>query len=498
MSSSPTRSSALKPSFMMEWLGATKALANRICAITTQGGKLPTRHAYRFSIIEDEVIQREVEEVVIPEELVESFLKSKPAIKAVQVLASSKELHNHWELKIPPHRNVSKRQYYAVARRICEGYAESLTSDLTPDILCDRSAVLNTIQRHFSTLEFRSLPLLAEVFAPLSFVQIGIPVVELSKEVQICQRPKEDVETWLQAMGWAQSANNEIHKLQSGFLRHDLRWYHDPKFFVQKSFVRIHYHVNDTTKLHPFGGDFLHLSSEVMPAIYRSIRLFCDGSIILGPRFGESSTIRNPGQRGWWGEDYIYHTIKYHLLDRTNSIKDSTEPKFVRSILDSDQLNTFKKLFRAVLAWNSPRFRYLRVATERFISATQDDSWQFSPDSSLLDMVISLEAIFLLPASQLAQRVARFVGNDTKESNKIRDVVKTAYRLRSRIVHGGDYYVRRGSILVDENDSRVDTDKYLDLMPELTKIVRESLCRFWIEKIDSDARSVLIRKLDNI
>jgi len=102
----------------------------------------------------------------------------------------------------------------------------------------------------------------------------------------------------------------------------------------------------------------------------------------------------------------------------------------------------------------------------------------YTPRDSFLDLMITLENLFLKKTSQelsykLSMRMANILGEGQKDRINIFNFIKDAYNLRSKIVHG-------------EKSNKLDNQKFL----ELRELARKSIIYFLENKDNWDGKKL--------
>lgn len=161
---------------------------------------------------------------------------------------------------------------------------------------------------------------------------------------------------------------------------------------------------------------------------------------------------------------------------RTSVIKEVDESKlslFVDRVFDSvSQLNCDEKL------------RHIGISLQRYRSALLDP---FPNDIRLMTSVMSMEALFLEDSDdraggqKLGLRLARLLGHLSIDPLRIRDTVGSAYRIRSKVVHG----------------SRIDAKQSEEIAEVLPEFLNYSRLAILIFLLYPDARKSDLLKLIN-
>jgi hypothetical protein len=163
--------------------------------------------------------------------------------------------------------------------------------------------------------------------------------------------------------------------------------------------------------------------SKAMRAI-ETLRPLAPGSIGIGPMWLTRAARFNVGIGGLWstGISIPLYGLQYQWTDEV----ERSYPALYDALAHL-QKNGYGK---------SPG--NLEIALRSFISSY--DRWPAFPDSKLLDLVTSLEALFgsgTEIAFRLSFRVAALIASDDQQRGELFKLVKGFYDTRSRIVHGG-------------------------------------------------------------
>lgn len=132
-----------------------------------------------------------------------------------------------------------------------------------------------------------------------------------------------------------------------------------------------------------------------------------------------------------------------------------------------EEANNFQRLLKIYTETVASGWPSLSVALKRYSTAMSRKSL----DDKVIDMMISAEAIFLGDNSELAYklslRAATLLGHDQESKQQIFSIFKTAYSLRSKIVHG---------ILPVTRDHR-DYQRHEATVDELSKLINKAIVK---------------------
>ena len=150
------------------------------------------------------------------------------------------------------------------------------------------------------------------------------------------------------------------------------------------------------------------------------------------------------------------------------------------SLLFQD-IGNFTKLWEKYNNYDFNKNRPVDIAIRRFNYAYEKEQFE----DKLIDYMIALEALFLKKDEnneltyRLALRTALFIRSKKEEINQIRKVIKRAYNIRSKIVHG--------SGIINSLDLQ-------ELTPTIEEYVRLSLKKFLYSNENLEE---LLKKIEN-
>jgi len=123
---------------------------------------------------------------------------------------------------------------------------------------------------------------------------------------------------------------------------------------------------------------------------------------------------------------------------RLSNVSLTVRPFWARYALEKEHAENFQKFWNAVSGSLEHPGPGIRIALDRLNSGYTKTEYE----DQIIDAVIGLEAALAPEGSELSlrlsNRVAMLLGRDDYQRARIAKVVKAAYDLRSRIVHGTD------------------------------------------------------------
>jgi len=160
--------------------------------------------------------------------------------------------------------------------------------------------------------------------------------------------------------------------------------------------------------------------------------------------------------------------------------------------LTNDDVNDLKAFWSKFKSLNIQSYPFLDVAIRRF-SFSYDRT---SPEDKLINFIIAFEALFLKRALgelgyRLALRCAYFLGKDEEERKKIFEIVRGAYDIRSKIVHGASK--SSNEILKILNKLNLKTLEELSMQVE--EYLRKSI-KMFLDYLQSKSHDEIIREID--
>ena len=157
-----------------------------------------------------------------------------------------------------------------------------------------------------------------------------------------------------------------------------------------------------------------------------------------------------------------------------------TYPYFGHYKLENHEIENFKSLFQKIK--NAPNF--LDVSITRFNFASDRER----PEDKLIDYITAFESLFVKEKQELSYRlsvrVALLIGKDKQDRKQIFELIKKAYDLRSKIVHGLKYEKN-----VKINDKNISIQEFVSKIEEILRTSIKSALQFkdhpsFLEKID--------------
>lgn len=195
-----------------------------------------------------------------------------------------------------------------------------------------------------------------------------------------------------------------------------------------------------------------------------ALRLLKEGTVRLGPQYL-----------------IVYPPLKLVTkLGRANTFSYDTWGKYCLAI---DEVPQFKELYSLVSHLDSPKYQKIKVALLRF-----DFSYNIGLLYQLIDLMIAFEALYIADDKELGYKMAArssfLLGETPEQRNRIFLILKKAYDLRGKVVHGGDLpdriEISKGSQLSS-----------LEFASEIRGFLRHSIKRF-IKLLDSYSHKQLL------
>lgn len=205
------------------------------------------------------------------------------------------------------------------------------------------------------------------------------------------------------------------------------------------------------------------------------LRLFKPGNVAFNRYYLRSVTSWGNGLLGaTWGHPPTMLKAKRYLLLKK----------------EIDTLKEFWKVCMRLLAAagsDHHNAKYLTIALHRFNSAIEETDFEHK----LLDQLIALESLYLESPDELKYRLSNRVAimvseNDTEIQSK-KDLVMTAYDVRSKIIHGK---------IIKHIKIKEKEISFENLVLEVENLLRKSILRFLAMRIKYEHKEIL-DKLDN-
>lgn len=210
----------------------------------------------------------------------------------------------------------------------------------------------------------------------------------------------------------------------------------------------------DTPEIEP--GQFLIEADEKIKKAVTVFRLF------KKERIGYNLMVQPLSEELKYG-----HTTRFLLHQRLWTSEKKPEIYTLEKGEVQPFINFFKNFYKIPSKFN--------LAIEYFNKSYIEP---YTPRDSFLDLMITLENLFLKKTSQelsykLSMRMAHILGEGQKDRINIFNFIKDAYNLRSKIVHG-------------EKSNKLDNQKFL----ELRELARKSIIYFLENKDNWDGKKL--------
>lgn len=211
----------------------------------------------------------------------------------------------------------------------------------------------------------------------------------------------------------------------------------------------------DTPEIKP--GQFLTEAEEKIKKTVTIFRLF------KKERIGYNLMVQPLSEEPRYG-----HTTRFLLHQRLWTSEEKPEIYTLEKGEVQPFINFFKNFYKIP-------FSKFNLAIEYFNKSYIEP---YTPRDSFLDLMITLENLFLKKTSQelsykLSMRMAYILGKDKEDRINIYCFIKDAYNLRSKIVHG-------------EKSNKLDNQKFL----ELREFSRKSIIYFLENKDNWDGKKI--------
>jgi len=213
---------------------------------------------------------------------------------------------------------------------------------------------------------------------------------------------------------------------------------------------------------------------DITPHIERiitALRVFMKGSIYY------SAILKYPKVwRTYWnvsshGGEKVYGS-RYELTDE-----------------DVENLKAFWNKFKS---FKHKKLSFLDVAIRRFNFSYE----RRLPEDKLIDYITAFEALYLKGAREelgyrLALRCAYFLGKDKEERKRIFEILKGAYDVRSKIVHGGQIQSKSLNKIIN----KLNLKSLAELSMKVEEYLRESI-RMFLDYLQSKSHDEIIKEID--
>ena len=155
--------------------------------------------------------------------------------------------------------------------------------------------------------------------------------------------------------------------------------------------------------------------------------------------------------------------------------------------LTKEDIENLKEFWNFFKSFNIKEYPFLDVAIRRFNFSYK----RVLPEDKIIDFMIAFEALYFPDEKaelsyRLAFRCAYFLGKDESERQKIFKLLRNAYEMRSKIVHGRNLNsesVRELSIELEEL-LRKSIKKFLYVLPQIHSKSPQKIHKEIIKKID--------------
>lgn len=143
----------------------------------------------------------------------------------------------------------------------------------------------------------------------------------------------------------------------------------------------------------------------------------------------------------------------------------------------------FRDLYNIVSRLDQPKYQKVRIALLRF-----DFSYNIGLLYQLIDLMIAFEALYIADDKELGYKMATrssfLLGETPEQRNHIFSLLKKAYDLRGKLVHGGEL---PGRIEISKGNQLSS----LEFAGQIRGLLRDSIKRF-IKLLDSYSHKQLL------
>lgn len=252
------------------------------------------------------------------------------------------------------------------------------------------------------------------------------------------------------------------------------------RYYIDREQILSTTHSVSLRQLVPFEKDEAQNIRKKIFTLSIILRLFKEGNI--GVPFVEFEVDRSRGR------PKVRHiTTSVLLLPSFTST--SLRKKYELDDNDSKRLKEFWTRFGPALNQDSlDRRTNIELAVGRFAMT----NYRESVTDHIVDTIVGLEALFVpendeLPY-RLANRACMVLGNSDREREYVRQLVKTGYKVRSKIVHGGKI---PGSLMIAERETAL-----VELSDRLERILAKSIVASCVLS-ETFAKEELVEVLDS-
>jgi len=195
-----------------------------------------------------------------------------------------------------------------------------------------------------------------------------------------------------------------------------------------------------------------------------ALRLLKEGTVGLGPQYLMLSPPLKLVTRMGKADTFYYDTWGKYLLT-------------------TSEVSEFKNLYGIITRLDYSKYRRIRIALLRF-----DFSYNVGLLYQLIDLMIAFEALYIADEKELgykmAARASFLLAETVEQRNHIFNLLKKAYALRGKVVHGGELPDRIG----------ISKGKHLssiEFTSQIRGLLRDSIKRF-IELLNSYSHKQLL------
>ena len=215
-------------------------------------------------------------------------------------------------------------------------------------------------------------------------------------------------------------------------------------------------------------------SGNLTPHVERvmtALRLFKRGSIYYSAILEYPKVWRTYWDVSSHGGGKVYGS-RYELTDK-----------------DVENLKEFWNKFKSL---NTQRLSSLDVAIRRFNFSYE----RRLPEDKLIDYITAFEALYLKGAREelgyrLALRCAYFLGKDEEERKRIFEILKGAYDVRSKIVHGRQIQSKSLNKIIN----KLNLKSLAELSMKVEEYLRESI-KMFLDYLQSKSHEEIIEEID--
>ena len=164
-------------------------------------------------------------------------------------------------------------------------------------------------------------------------------------------------------------------------------------------------------------------------------------------------------------------------------------PRYELTNEDVENLKAFWNKFKSLNIHNYP---FLDVAIRRF-NLSYDRKL---PEDKIIDLITAFEALYLGEVEgelsyRLALRCAYFLGKDEEERKKIFEILRDAYKARSKIVHGKSIQSKSFNKILN----KLNLKSLAELSMQVEEYLRESI-KMFLDYLQSKSYNEIIEEVD--